>query len=306
MSSFPYYSSSPTVLADTVSNFFVFKVVDCDAVLGYVPDDIATRLPLTSIWRRDDSRRMLVLDIPAADEAAFKKRNQCLAAYLEDVRSQKLFRVLDGWRNELYPIYGPGRELLLDMERSATPLFGVVSYGVHMTGYTYRNQELMVWTPHRAPTKQTYPGMMDNTVAGGLGTGEQPFACLVREAQEEASLPEQIVRNAKACGTVTYFHIRDARAGGETDLCQPECQYVYDLEIPEDVTPKPEDGEAVDFRLLTIGQLQEALTAGELKPNCALVLLDFFVRHGIIKAENEPDYIEIVARLHRTLDFPVA
>ncbi len=48
------------------------------------------------------------------------------------------------------------------------------------------------------------------------------------------------------------------------------------------------------------------MALGEFKPNCALVLLDFFVRHGIVTAENEPDYIDIVSRLHRRVEFPTA
>ena len=148
---------------------------------------------------------------------------------------------------------------------------------------------------------------MDNTVAGGLTTGEKAIECLVREAREEASLPESIVRgNARPCGTVTYFHIRDERAGGETGLCQPECQYVYDLELPPVVIPVPDDNEAEHFRLLTVGEVQTALAEGKFKPNCALVMLDFFVRHGILTPENEPDYIEVVSRIHRRLDFPTA
>jgi 8-oxo-dGTP pyrophosphatase MutT (NUDIX family) len=86
--------------------------------------------------------------------------------------------------------------------------------------------------------------MLDNTVAGGIAAGEDPFESLVREADEEASLPEEIVRkDTKACGTVTYIHVRDERAGGEIGFIQPECQFVYDLELPADVVPKPNDSE---------------------------------------------------------------
>jgi len=173
-----------------------------------------------------------------------------------------------------------------------------------MTAFVRDGQSMRIWAPKRAETKQTYPGMKDNTVAGGLSTGEQPFNCLIREAQEEASLPEDVVRTAKAVGTLTYFHVRDARAGGETGLCQPEVQYLYDLELPSDIVPRPGDNEAVDFQLLTVEETREAMAKGEFKPNCALVLLEFFIRHGITTAENEPDYIEIVSRLHRRLEFP--
>lgn len=220
-----------------------------------------------------------------------------------------MFELLDGWRGEPYPVYGEGgREVVVEMERSATPLFGVVSYGVHMTAFVRegRGEEGMkIWTPRRAMTKQTYPGMMDNTVGGGLTTGEKVLDCLVREASEEASLPEKIVReNAHACGTVSYFQLRDAKAGGETGLCQPECQYVYDLELPVEVVPVPDDNEAEDFRLLTVEEVKTALAEGKFKPNSAVVLLDFLVRHGILTSENQPGYIEVVSRLHRRLEFP--
>lgn len=227
-----------------------------------------------------------------------------MADYLYEVREKKIFKILDGWRNERFPIYGPQKELLLNMERAATALFGVVTYGVHMTGYVETEEGIKIWTPRRALNKDTYPGMMDNTVAGGLSTGEKPFECLVRECEEEASLPASLVHTAKACGTLTYFHIRDARAGGEIDLCEPECEYIYDLKMPLEVIPKPGDNEAIDFQLLSIEEVQSAMAAGRFKPNCAQVLLDFFVRHGILNAENEPCYNQIIWKLHRRLEFP--
>ena len=75
------------------------------------------------------------------------------------------------------------------------------------------------WIPRRAAGKQTYGGMLDNTVAGGLTAGEEPIECLVRESDEEASLPEKLVReNATSHGTITYIYIRGSQAGGETGM----------------------------------------------------------------------------------------
>jgi hypothetical protein len=51
--------------------------------------------------------------------------------------------------------------------------------------------------------------------------------------------------------------------------------------------------------------VQERLAAGQFKPNCALVLLDFFVRHGILTADNEKDYLQIVGRVRTGLSFPL-
>ena len=103
---------------------------------------------------------------------------------------------------------------------------------------------------------------------------------------------------------MTYFYIRDEKAGGETRLLQPECQYVYDLELPEDVVPTPGDNEVEEFYLWTVDEVKAAMAREVFKPNCAVVMLDFFVRHGMLTAENEKDYIEIVARMHRRLEFP--
>jgi isopentenyldiphosphate isomerase len=194
------------------------------------------------------------------------------------------------------------------MERSATPLFGVVTYGVHMTAFIRDPSDtsgLKIWVPRRSLTKQTYPGMLDNTVAGGMTTGETPGECVIREAMEEASLPEEVVRaGARACGVVTYFYVRGGRAGGETDLLQPEVEYIYDLELDPSVVPQPCDSEVEDFRLWNVEEVQEALGKGMFKPNSAIVLIDFFIRHGITTPENEENYLDIVARLHRRFEFP--
>ncbi|RMZ76710.1 hypothetical protein DV737_g4710, partial [Chaetothyriales sp. CBS 132003] len=309
---FPYQADDPLAYGQHVSQYYEFKLEGYDScVLGYVPASIAANIAQSPNWKLTTAS-----PAPASGILTFaprrngepvssvEDRNAVLAVEMQTLRQRKLFNVLDGWRDEEYPIYGPNRELLLSMERSCTPLFGLVTYGVHMTGFVRTDDAIKIWTPKRALTKQTYPGMMDNTVAGGLSTGEEPFECLVRECAEEASLPEHVVQFAKPVGTVTYFHVRDWRAGGETGLCQPECQYTYDLELPADVVPKPNDNEAIDFQLLSIQQIKAALAQGKFKPNCALLLLDFFVRHGIITPDNEPDYIDIVARLHRRLEFP--
>ena len=136
------------------------------------------------------------------------------------------------------------------------------------------------------------------------------MTCLVRESAEEASLPSKLVEErAVAVGTVTYFHIRDERAGGETRLLQPECQYAYDMELREDdsefgkVEFEPNDDEVEAFELLSVEQVRDSMWRGEFKPNCAAVLLDFLIRHGVLHPGNETDYIEIAARLRRSLNF---
>lgn len=62
--------------------------------------------------------------------------------------------------------------------------------------------------------------MLDTSVGGALATGETPRTCLVRESEEEASLGEDIVQNAKDAGTVTYFYLSGEGFGGDTGLVQ--------------------------------------------------------------------------------------
>ncbi|MCJ1291194.1 hypothetical protein MMC34_002737 [Xylographa carneopallida] len=237
--------------------------------------------------------------LPEDDEEA----TLALRETLNDARALHRFEVLKGWRNELYPV--TGLKSNITVERAGSALLGIVTYGVHMTAYIEGQNGVMIWVPRRSSTKSTYPSMLDNTVAGGITAGEEPFESLVREAAEEASLPEELVRkSAKPCGTVSYFHVRDSRAGGETGLMQPEIQFVYDLKLPRDTVLKPSDDEVQEFYLWSVEEVQNALAEEKFKPNCALVLLDFFVRHGILTVENEPDYIDIVASLHRKLSIP--
>ncbi|KAK3678186.1 hypothetical protein LTR78_002282 [Recurvomyces mirabilis] len=301
---FPYYQTNPKLFFAHIHTYYGLYIADYpETELGYILPSVAEVFRGLPDWKIDDKDRSLTLISGSTEE----ERSIVVAMTCKALRATNHFKVLKGWRNELYPVYGPNRELLFSIERSACPLFGVVTYGCHMTAYTRslrqaladekaEADELKIWVPRRAITKQTYGGMLDNSVAGGIATGEVIFDSMVRECAEEASLAEDLVRSrAKAVGAITYFHIRDERAG--------ECEYVYDLELPEDVVPKPSDDEVEGFELMTVEEVKEHLRRGEYKPNCALVLIDFFIRHGIIPAEEE-GYVEMVARLHRRFEFP--
>lgn len=303
---FPYYSDNPTFYTDHLKNYHFFKVSGCHAVLGYILNKVVDKFAFSEdCWAVDSTNRTVTLVTPP--DATAEQRSDLIAKTLSATVKRGSFEILNGWRNEMYPVYAPGGELLFEMERCASPLFGIVTYGVHATCYVEDEKGLRLWIPRRARTKQTYPGMLDNTVAGGMSTGEKPFECAVREAMEEASLPEEIVKaNAIPSGCVSYFYVRDPRAGGESELLQPEVEYIYDIRLDPSVIPKPGDSEVEDFGLLTVEETKQALANGEFKPNCAMVLIDFFLRHGFLTPENEPDYLEIITRLHRRLEFPTA
>ncbi|KAG7287801.1 hypothetical protein NEMBOFW57_007316 [Staphylotrichum longicolle] len=271
--------------------------------LRNTPESIRGRMDVD-----DEARTVLLFQEPTTQE----ERTKHVARLTAYWRENQAFRLLKGWRNELWPVYGRNGELLYSIERVAMGLFGNVRFGVHMSAFLRRSDgdsryDLRIWVPKRAHNKSTYPSMLDNTVAGGMMTNEDPFECIVREAAEEASLPEEYMRkHAKETGTVTYIYITDERAGGEPGWIYPECQWVYDLELPADgsITPRPNDGEVDSFRLCTVEEIQEQMVQGLWKPNCAMVMLDFLVRHGILTPENEPYYDEILTRRRRFIPFP--
>jgi hypothetical protein len=95
-------------------------------------------------------------------------RTSTVKTLMDTWREEKKFQVLAGWRNELYPVYGDARQpdnVAFVMERAATPLFGISTFGVHVNGYVYKEGEIHMWVAKRSKTKQTYPGLWDNTVS---------------------------------------------------------------------------------------------------------------------------------------------
>ncbi|KAG7095702.1 hypothetical protein E1B28_006416 [Marasmius oreades] len=253
------------------------------------------------------------------------KRTAALKELCERWRDTGLFSDICGptkWRAEMYPVYrdplavhdypapGQGEEEMgnlnyaFEMERSACALFGVVTYGVHMSAFMrdVKGVGLRIWVPTRAKTKQTFPGLLDNTVAGGIPSGMGVFESMVKESMEEASITEEVVRKyTKACGSISYF-FRTSKG-----WLQPEIEYVFDLEIPSSdpglFQPKPSDGEVEFFELLDQVEVIERMKAGLFKPNCALVIIDLLIRYGFITPDNEPDYQKIITRLHGQFDY---
>ena len=199
---------------------------------------------------------------------------------------------LSGWRNEEYGVYSSTNQLLFRLERAAAGILGIPTYGIHVNGHT---PTYNLWIPRRARTKQTYPGMLDNTVAGGIAFGDSVLHTVMKECAEEANLEHEVIRSSlKSAGVVTYFYMKN-------DLfAQPEIQFIFDLLLDEIVTPAPNDGEVEAFYKMTVEQATQYLQDHQFKPNCALVLIDFFVRHGFISPDAD-EYIELNQNMHRVL-----
>jgi len=91
----------------------------------------------------------------------------------------------------------------LKMERAACPHFGVRAWGVHMNGYVRCDDALHMWVATRARDKPTYPGMLDNMVAGGQPHGIGLYDNMVKECAEEAGIPFGIAARLRSVGAAT-------------------------------------------------------------------------------------------------------
>lgn len=198
--------------------------------------------------------------------------------------------VLGDWRDEPYVVGPASGRPLFTMDRGAVPPFGVRGYGVHLNGYVRADADLRMWVGRRSPTKRTAPDKLDQLVAGGQPAGLAVAENLAKEAAEEAAIPESLIRRARPVGAIAYCTERD-------DGLRNDLLFVYDLELPADFVPRNTDGELVGFELLPIDQVAAIVRdSDEFKFNCALVVIDFLIRHGRLGPEH-PDYVELVCGL---------
>lgn len=309
--SFPYADREPEKYARKMGKLYTIVWEDEVGVfpIGYMLRSVFDELKKVPFLKND-----IVFDPYAGTIRMFhkptteRKRTQLAIATTHYLRINQTFNILKNWRNEPWPIYGRNGEVLFSMDRAAISLFGFMRYGIHLIAHVRcptAPHGIKLWVPKRSKFKNAWPGLFDSTVAGGLMTDENPFECVIRESDEEASLPERIVReHAKLAGTVKYIYMTESRPAIDDGYIYPECQWVYDLELPDDVIPEPNDGEVESFSLCTVDEVREQLAMGGWKPNCAVIMLNFFIRMGILTPENEPYFDEIETRLRRRMPFP--
>ncbi|KAJ1649974.1 hypothetical protein IWQ61_009098 [Dispira simplex] len=231
----------------------------------------------------------------------YTERNACLLRLAHALRTQGGLPGLQGWRNEALPVFGnPTRldNVAFTLERVTTSIFGVPLYGINVNGYCVTAQgELKMWVARRSLKKPTWPGALDNVVGGLISHGDGILQTVIKECFEEANLPESVSRTAVPVGAVSFFGVTE-------NGLKPAVDFIHDLVLPEDAPLIPNDGEVDSFQLFSMDELKRRILGGEFKPDSAMIIIDFLVRHGVITPENEPVYLAILACGHRRLPFP--
>lgn len=250
--------------------------------LGRVPHDLAARLAdFPDVFEvRDDAVAL------APGLEGFEARGRALDVVVRALADSGHLRPL---RGEPYGVVGAwGEQPAFTIDRTAVPRFGLKSFGVHVNGYVRKAEGLHLWVGKRARDKPTGPGKLDHIVAGGQGHGLGLMENVVKEAAEEAAIPADLARRAVPVGALSYIC-------EQPDGLRDDILFCYDLELPAKFTPENTDGEIEWFELWPAGRVLATVRAEPaFKFNVALVTIDFFLRHGLIDPDTEPDYMAVL------------
>lgn len=256
--------------------------------------------------------RMVVSDLPKEFRISNDKKFVCLSEKVQEsmnvaisiMKNQYIekYPMLKGWRNEEYNIWAKNGPVA-SIDRSASSIFGIRTYGTHLNAFVKdpSTKFIKMWVAKRSQSKQTYPGFLDNMAAGGMGIGPKklsPRENMFKEAYEEAGVSSDLMENSIFCGQVSNYEYRK-------DGCfQPSTNFVFDLEVPDNFVPRITDGEVENFELWEIDQVRKRIN--EFKPEAALVIVDFLIRHELLNLNNLEDYNEIFSLLRREIPLPAA
>ncbi len=193
------------------------------------------------------------------------------------------------WRGEAFDVRAdPDGAVLAQIDRGALPAFGIAAVGVHVNGLVEAPDGPLVWVARRAANKSLDPGKLDHLVAGGVPAGLSPAETLVKEAAEEASIPAVLAATARQVATIDYAMERPEGLRRDRVLA-------YDLVLPADFRPHAADGEVESFALWPLPRVLETVrTTDDFKFNVNLVLIDLFLRRGMI---GEPEATALRAAL---------
>ncbi len=218
-------------------------------------------------------------------------RTQAIAEVAAELAGKGVTRTLTGELFAARNRWSDTPRFLID--RAAASYFGLRCYGVHLNGFVRKPDGLHFWIGTRAVAKPTYPGQLDNTVAGGQPYGLTLDENMIKECAEEAGIPEDMARTAQPVGCITYFREENSRI-------KPDCMFCYDLELPDGFDPVNTDGEIDRFDLMPAAEVMRLVRdTAEFKFNCSLALIDFFIRHGLLRPDTEPDYAALADGLRR-------
>ncbi|KXH47740.1 thiamine pyrophosphokinase [Colletotrichum simmondsii] len=226
---------------------------------------------------------------------AIKEIRQILSPE-KDARGGKFVQNLWADEEEMWPLYGTDIET--GFLCGLSPVFGIVTTGVHLNIYKRDDDSFRIWVARRSD-KKSFAGMYDQCAAGGYQYKlmEPDFAqygeshdtstktCIKREVKEElrGGLKKDWINDVKGPHAIQYAYIRDARSGSLANTPELGVKIAYDLELNEEPNlDKFNTDEVKCIETKSVRQIIELLLADQFKPNCALIMVDFLIRLGCL------------------------
>src|SRR3546814_10982244 len=127
-------------------------------------------------------------------------------------------------------------------------------------------------------------------LAGGQPIGLGLKENLIKECAEEAGIPADLAARAVPVGIISYRHRMPDDETAAFAGVKPDQQFCYDLQLPEDFTPVPRDGEIEHFELWPVARVAETVRDPfEFKFHYNLRLRDFLIRPTLPPPHPDPD-----------------
>lgn len=249
--------------ANLQQDFLPFRA--CGQIIGWVKPEFMKTLYHYGVFKAEDYIDTLPSDIS-------------LESLGEQLIQDKVIQTM----NELFDVYpSPYAKPVGKIDRAVLPPLGIIGTGVHLNGLVKDGNDVYLWVGKRSPHKRLDPGKLDHIVAGGIPAGYTHQTALAKEAEEEANLQQKFIIQAQYVSMLTYSMIRPE--GLRRDVL-----YCYDLWLPQDFKPTPNDGEVVGFELMKIEDVyRRVCDTNDFKFNINMVLIDLFLRLGIISSRSQ-------------------
>jgi len=261
--------------------------------IGLIHNDVVQALPWPESWSIDKKKHRLTLYCLDTFEA----RTAAVEEALLKGHHAKASPSLRVWQVDRYPVYSADGKHIFDVNGSGVDVIGARSFAVYLTAWTNTSEGRKYWVQRRGLTKTLLPGMLDCAVSGRLAPGELPFNGVIREAGEEANLPEVLLRERLRPCDVLAASCPRSNQGAPAYMCHT--QYVYEIELDEDCKLSCSTDEVEEFKLMTLEEVRSGIDANAFIPGARLVYTAHFIRHGIVTAESDDRLEEVCARLHR-------
>ncbi|KAG6041395.1 hypothetical protein E4U41_004493 [Claviceps citrina] len=308
---------------------YEFWILDHDSPIGYMlPRFVAQMVWDTTGFEVNDTKRTVHLKprlgmgegVLAACEREFVRLCRLNMSQVDGIKKWVKTWDIEG-DAEHHPIRGLGVNLIgLKVPSPLRGVFGIVTAGTHMNMYTTTgvgsDSRMHIWVAKRSENV-TYAGKLDQLVAGAMSPRDDnnPMEALRREALEEAGLTVDVEtghvsRNGNSVGVVqrgpriSFFDEKDAAAGSEHGQLEPGIRFTFDLEVDAEFVPEACEPESIaGFMLKNVDEVKKDLKCRKWKPNCALVMLDFLLRKGQIRPEEDAFFRHLKPALQRQLPF---